>query len=429
MNGLDAFEGSIKDSLEQFEVPYNSADWAQMEKTLDGDGAGSWIGTTGFYAALLAGLLAIGGGAWYVASRPDAVNEAAGLSATSEKGLSAATTTDPSAQSQGPAATTGADMLAGTEADAQKTGTEADNATGDDALVTKQTSAPVNKTTIEKASPKSGKNVEQPKEVKHGAFVASTSESCEGAAVDFNVQNMPEKGIYLWNFGDGSFSNKPNPSHTFTKPGRFTVTLSMSAPGKGTITNEPYADLIVIHEVPEASFNAIKQEYAGHVPSVHFENRSHGGSRYAWDFGDGSTSSVAHPDHVYRSKGEYQVRLTVTNDMGCDDIIEKVVKIESDYNLLAPAAFSPNDDGNEDLFMPEALKDLGVKFHMAIYEPKTGRLVYETTEASKPWTGRPMNRGEVCKAGDYVWMVEIQEGLHLGEIQYEGKVSLVSTLR
>ena len=420
MNGLDPFERSIKSSLEQFEVPYNSADWAQMDKQLNGAGSGSWLGTTGFYAALLAGMLAVGSGAWYL-TRPEAPE----LAQSEEAGMQP-TTGSSSSMTALPPTTEGAQ--AGQE---RGTGTVT---TPDDAAAGTEISGPNASSVTEKATagsttedgkatsaPKSTKPAEEPSTGKKGAFVASISEGCEGTAVEFNVQNMPEEGIYLWNFGDGYFSNKPNPNHTFSKPGRFTVTLSMSAPGKGAITNEPYEDMIVIHEVPEASFNWIRQEYAGHVPSVHFENRSHGGTTYAWEFGDGATSTVAHPDHVYRSKGEYQVRLTVRNEMGCEDIIEKVVRIDNDYNLLAPASFSPNHDGNEDQWMPQALKELGVKFHLAIYEPKTGRLVYETSDASKHWNGSPMNRGEVCKPGEYVWMVEIHEGLHLGEIQYEGK--------
>lgn len=432
MNGMDAFERSIKNSLEQFEVPYNSADWAQMEKTLDGGGGGGWIGSAGFYAALVASLVVVGGGAWYLTGGPEAVDPSGHteLSVKDDRAMDNATGTGGVIDQAGSftnGASTSEDMGTGSATDGGEE-VPSSNSRKDASAnsVTGTTGGQVNSRSSAVDRSQAGTAGTTPEAEKRGAFVASVSEGCEGAAVEFNVPNMPETGIYLWNFGDGSFSNKPNPNHTFTKPGRFTVTLSMSAPGKGAITNEPYADLIVIHEVPEASFNWIRQEYAGHVPSVHFENRSHGGATYFWEFGDGSTSKVAHPDHVYRAKGEYQTRLTVTNEMGCQDIVEKLVKIDNDYNLLAPAAFSPNGDGNEDLFMPQALKDLGVKFHLAIYEPRTGRLVFETSDATNPWTGRLMNRGDLCKPGDYVWMVEIKEGLHLGDIGYEGKVSLVN---
>ncbi len=418
----DAFERSIQQSLEGFEVPYNSSDWAQMEQALDGGGASHWWSSPVLYAALLAGVLAVGSGA-YLMTRPSTVETAAvGGSESAQKNAAVV--------EKAPADQPGATSI--TPVEPQKSTDEAGMLQGDasNADAAAKSNATEKKAVARDHATNSAKPSD-PKapiasEKKVGAFVASLNEGCEGSSVEFSVNNMPENGIYLWNFGDGKFDNKPNPSHTFNKPGKFTVTLSMSTPGKGTITNEPYADLIVIHEVPEASFNTVRREYTGHVPSLHFENRSHGGSKYHWDFGDGSTSTIAHPDHVYREKGTYKVTLHVINETGCEDMIEKDVRIDSDYSLLAPQAFSPNGDGDEDHFMPQALKDLGVKFHLSIFEPKTGRLVYETSDASKPWTGRMSNTGNACAPGQYVWMVEIQENLPIGDITYEGKVSLVN---
>ena len=423
MKMSDAFERSIQQSLEGFEVPYNSSDWAQMEQALDGSGSSHWWSSPVLYAALLAGALAIGSGA-YLMTRPSAVETADVAAGQGAQKNAAAVQNTPVDQ---PTATTTipAEQQNGTEEAVVPEGDAAENAAAAAHSNATEKKAVVQDHAANGTKPSDAK-APMASEKKVGAFVASLNEGCEGSSVEFSVNNMPENGIYLWNFGDGKFDNKPNPSHTFNKPGKFTVTLSMSTPGKGTITNEPYADLIVIHEVPEAAFNTVRREYTGHVPSLHFENRSHGGSKYHWDFGDGSTSTIAHPDHVYREKGTYKVTLHVSNETGCEDMIEKDVRIDSDYSLLAPLAFSPNGDGAEDHFMPQALKDLGVKFHLSIFEPQTGRLVYETRDASKPWTGRMANTGSTCAPGQYVWMVEIQENLPIGDITYEGKVSLVN---
>jgi gliding motility-associated-like protein len=254
-------------------------------------------------------------------------------------------------------------------------------------------------------------------------FRASVSQACAGTSVDFKVEHMPENGIYLWNFGDGSFSNKANPEHTFSKPGRYQVMLSMSSAGGGLIQNKPSSDVIVIHEAPKAAFNVVRQEYEGHLPSVHFENRSLGGAKYHWDFGDGQTSDIAHPDHIYKKQGTYRVELTITNQIGCEDKLMKEVLVAKDYNLDAPANFSPDGDGHEDTFMPAALQKLGVKFTLSIYD-LNGNLMYETKDATLPWSGKAQNRGELCPAGAYAWVVDVSESLHLAET-YTGKVQLV----
>ncbi|HQZ41684.1 MAG TPA: gliding motility-associated C-terminal domain-containing protein, partial [Flavobacteriales bacterium] len=84
----------------------------------------------------------------------------------------------------------------------------------------------------------------------------------------------------------------------------------------------------------------------------------------------------------------------------------------------------PNEDGRDDVFIPEALKTLGVKFRMTIYDTKSGQMIHETRDISHPWNGRIGNKGELCSTGDYMWMVEMKDGDKLGG-SYTGTVSLL----
>lgn len=254
-------------------------------------------------------------------------------------------------------------------------------------------------------------------------FRASQQEACPGNPVDFTVENMPEDGIYLWNFGDGSFSNKPNPQHTFTKPGNYQVMLSMSSAGIGTIRNKPSSDMIVIHEAPAAGFNVIKQDFTGQLPTVHFENRSLGGESFHWDLGDGTVSTMADPEHVYRKKGVYKVELSVMNETGCVDRKMLEVRVDRDFDLGAPESFSPNGDGKDETFMPQSLIALTAAFNLSIYDP-AGLLVYNTSDPSHPWCGKMNNRGAVSAPGEYVWMVDVETGAKTPET-FTGKVTLV----
>ena len=40
---------------------------------------------------------------------------------------------------------------------------------------------------------------------------------------------------------------------------------------------------------------------------------------YAWDFGDGSTSTDESPEHTYEANGSYIAKLTATNTSGVDE--------------------------------------------------------------------------------------------------------------
>lgn len=414
MKGQDAFERSLKEALEQYEVPYNSADWAQMEKRLDGQKKNNWTSSAALYLLLLGGSLAVATSVQQLASGTEIITEN-NIEATSSPSMvvpdqlvaESATAIDPN-QIEKPAIV--ADEILPLEV--KNTASLRTNEPGHSSNSTTS----VIGTSIAPPIPKPASTAV--------AIRPSITEGCPGATVEFAVDNMPKTGMHLWNFGDGSFSNKPSPEHTFSKAGTYEVMLSHSSTGGGSIENKPASDLIVIHEAPEAQFKPLKQEYDNTVPSVHFENRSQGAKSYLWDFGDGSTSNIAHPDHVFKKKGVYPVTLTVTNSNGCIDRTEQTLRIEEDYDLFAPKTFSPNEDGRDDVFIPEALKTLGVKFRMTIYDTKSGQIVHETREITHPWNGRIGNKGELCSTGDYMWMVEMKDGEKLGG-SYTGTVSLL----
>ena len=420
MKGYDPFERSVRETLGSYEVPYNSADWAQLERRLDsGAGTGRTL-STGLIALLLGGVLVTSGVVWTLVKEDKGGAAVEATAPTSSQPTSAHSEALAETQAVEPEAATDTRFTKGqTEATANAATTSTSqaatrpmgHATGQGSM---KGGTPTG--TLAEAAPSPS--------TREVAIRPSVTEGCPGTTVSFDAQNLPEGGIYLWNFGDGSFSNKPSPSHTFSKSGVFEVMLSHSSMGGGNISNKPASDRIVIHEVPEASFNFMKREYDNTVPSVHFENRSMGGQTYLWDFGDGTTSATPHPDHVYKQKGAYHVTLTVVNAKGCTDRTERTVRIDEDYNLLATKTFSPNGDGMEDLFIPEALKSLGVKFHLTIHDPRTGQLVYETSDPQRPWNGRIGGRGELCAPGDYVWMVEMKDGEKVGGT-YNGSVSLL----
>ncbi len=428
-NNLDAFEKSLKDSLEHYEVPYNSADWAQMERALSSGVRGWGRGRALIVGLLVASGLLIGGTAYFLGRDTG--------SQLAEVGLSDAQISAEQVHAEEVAAAAVAPNVASTGAMLAIDETIAPSEVGSNAEVSHIASpaqpgssrGQSSSSATSKIVPSSGTATSvtgtKPSAPKSAGtmFRASAKEACPGNPVEFTVEHMPEDGIYLWNFGDGSFSNKPNPQHVFSKPGSYQVMLSMSSAGVGMIHNKPSSDMIVIHDAPAAAFNIMKMEYAGQVPSVHFESRALGAESYQWDFGDGNMSTLAHPDHVYKQKGVYQVVQTVTNSIGCVDRKVKELRIDRDFGMDAPKSFSPNDDGKEDNFMPQTLLDMKAKFQLAIYDP-AGTLVYSTSDATRPWFGKVKNHGQVCAPGDYVWVVDV-EAVNRDTETFTGTVKLL----
>jgi subtilase family serine protease len=111
---------------------------------------------------------------------------------------------------------------------------------------------------------------------------------------------------YLWDFGDSQTSTLVNPDHTFS-PGSYTITLTAT---NGS-SNNSIANIIINGTVSNFTASPI----TGITPlTVQFVNSSINASTYAWQFGDGQTSSLTNPSHTYNA-GIYSVSLTADSDI------------------------------------------------------------------------------------------------------------------
>ena len=64
---------------------------------------------------------------------------------------------------------------------------------------------------------------------------------------------------------------------------------------------------------------SIPQPYVCMPNSYQFSNLSQGGNEYLWNFGDGTTSTLFAPSHIYQDTGHYEVTLIVSDSLGCVD--------------------------------------------------------------------------------------------------------------
>ncbi|HEX9509280.1 MAG TPA: PKD domain-containing protein [Puia sp.] len=118
--------------------------------------------------------------------------------------------------------------------------------------------------------------------------------------------------VYSWDFGDGSTSTDVYPSHTYAKPGTYTVTMTASNPSLPCQSTATPVVIIVRNFNSAFSFNS--SYVAGSCPPllVSFTNTSYNYIRVSWDFGDGITAdNVNYPSHVYEKPGKYIVTLNV----------------------------------------------------------------------------------------------------------------------
>jgi len=171
------------------------------------------------------------------------------------------------------------------------------------------------------------------------SFNTIENNECETLTADFtNTSTLGD--TYAWDFGDGSsISNEENPTHIYTSPGTYTVTLTVSDSVNCDETNtETY---IIDYSGPvDADLNIPALESCLDAP-VQFSTDAVA-PFYEWNFGDGSEySNEQNPQHQYNAEGVYNVNLTVIDSSTCN--ISSMANAEVTITTAADANFLLTD--------------------------------------------------------------------------------------
>jgi gliding motility-associated-like protein len=125
-------------------------------------------------------------------------------------------------------------------------------------------------------------------------------------------------------------------------------------------------------------------------------------SKYAWDFGDGTTSSQMNPEHFFGKGGNYQVSLTVIDGERAKTVYYQVeVKTPGKFTNL-PTIFTPNNDGSNDEFFVESK---GFAELTVIIINQKNDIVYESNDIDFRWDGRDRRTGLLVDKGVYYYMI------------------------
>lgn len=151
-------------------------------------------------------------------------------------------------------------------------------------------------------------------------FSGSPVSGIRPLSVKFTSSSTGTIESYLWDFGDGTTGTARNPTHVYSNYGNYNVSLTVNGPG-GSHTLLKTEMIRVNAIAPDASF--VASVSSGDAPlSVVFTNNSSGDiSRYHWDFGDGTSSTVTHGgaiNHTFSHAGTYSVVLTASGPAGAD---------------------------------------------------------------------------------------------------------------
>ena len=123
---------------------------------------------------------------------------------------------------------------------------------------------------------------------------------------DTSAGNVKER---IWSFGDKTKSEEPKVEHTYTKPGKYPISLTVTGYDgtmdrrAGFITVFPLPD----PPVPKIACNTME---VFEITCETMVSPEIGNVSWLWEFGDGYTSAEQDPVHTYEALGTYMVSVT-----------------------------------------------------------------------------------------------------------------------
>jgi gliding motility-associated-like protein len=92
--------------------------------------------------------------------------------------------------------------------------------------------------------------------------------------------------------------------------------------------------------------------------------------------------------------------MVATTEYGCKATITKILEVKEEFLLYIPNTFTPNGDGENDIFKP---KGSGIKAYNLVVYDRWGQQIFVTTDIVRGWDGT--FKGNECQNGVYVYAI------------------------
>lgn len=156
----------------------------------------------------------------------------------------------------------------------------------------------------------------------------NTLAGCAPFTANFNnaIANAPNTS-YKWYLGNGVVTTtNPNPTTTYLNPGTYTVSLVVT---NSTSCNKKDSSVtyITVFPTPTVNFSYTVSSCSNTIITTNTSVGNFGANPYLWSFGNGITSTLTSPSHIYPSSGNYSLSLTARDNNGCSAGISQPISI------------------------------------------------------------------------------------------------------
>jgi gliding motility-associated-like protein len=215
------------------------------------------------------------------------------------------------------------------------------------------------------------------------------------------------------------------------------LNIKLSLPGTydveaTAISNEGCTSSIFLEEVaevyplPVSSFSISPSELTTLEPEATFSNKSTGAVAYTWNFSGLGESNEENPTFLFPNdrSNNFFVCLEAINSYGCRDTSCRYVYMETDYIVFAPNAFTPDDDGDNDFWLPVIRGFDTNGYELSIFN-RWGKRVFYSENPTEPWTGSVESGDYYGQNEVYNWRLKLRLDYSGEELYFDGSIVLI----
>lgn len=418
-------EKSIKESLKDFEMPYNAKAWESMSKTLDQSmpisGKTNWKWYLGGVAIVAITLIT-----FYKLSNNKSANSAIishkfNSIDSSQKNNSTESQKQITKNSPSSEVATFKNLNLESNGSIVTSGNSDSGADASGAALLNE----VNKSNQQNSNNSGGhsneKNNDNFSSTKKVISFPAIQDVCQGEIIV--IKNDNDADIFLTNNGK-TYPISANNKFNFNAENAGSYFFGYTENGAITYSKTPS---FKVKPTPSSDFTIDdRDKYENGVPTIKMIVNSEELANYSWKI-EGLKSDLSGKEvkaHLF-NKGNHSVTLTSTpHDGSCPSKVSKNIQVDDDYNLMAVNSFWPqSNDPRNATFMPYALKERTTDFTMLIIDPSNGATLFETSDPTNSWAGINKGNGQLVDVNKvFIWIVRLKNPLPGEKSEYKGTI-------
>lgn len=254
------------------------------------------------------------------------------------------------------------------------------------------------------------------------SFDIYNPEGCPTLDVGF-VANVhaDSQVLYHWELGDGTSVEYPAFNHTYINSGYYDVAVTVqSTSGCIETVTRLFKDTVFVYPVPFARFVIDPQRVNITNSLISVRDSSIGAVSCYYTLSDGSIYNDFDFKHQWSEAGRQTIIQHVMNEYGCKDEQMGEVIVEG-FNFYAPNAFTPDNDGVNDVWMP---KTIGLNdYHIQVFD-RWGEIVFESQNPQEPWIGNFRGNDYFVSNGIYQYVAKFRDKLDF-PFEVQGHITVI----